>query len=192
MNSPIETISGSPLNQEQASYLDGFFSGLRQQGVRFTDVALDPTQAQPQATAFDDLSKEEQLKSRTDLNNTFKLVQSVSASNKVPDAEETFLLKWHGLFHLAPKQDGFMCRLRIPGGYVHDFQLRELARISKELTSGYIQITTRANFQIRVIPLEQASNVLHRIQSVGLHSKGAGADNIRNITASPCAGVDPE
>ena len=77
-----------------------------------------------------------------------------------------------------------MCRLRIPGGYIKAFQMRELAALSREMSSGYLQITTRANIQLRVIPLEHAAEVLQRIQSVGLHTKGAGADNIRNITAS--------
>ncbi len=54
-----------------------------------------------------------------------------------------------------------------------------------------MQITTRANFQIRLIAPKDAPEVLRRIQSVGLHTRGAGADNIRNITANPTAGIDP-
>ncbi|HMC28754.1 MAG TPA: NirA family protein, partial [Verrucomicrobiae bacterium] len=61
----------------------------------------------------------------------------------------------------------------------------------KELTSGYVQITTRANFQLRLIKPRDAPEVLRRIQSVGLHTRGAGADNIRNLTANPTAGIDP-
>src|SRR4030095_1096034 len=52
-------------------------------------------------------------------------------------------------------------------------------------------ITTRANIQIRVIKPKDTPEVLRRIQSVGLHTRGAGADNVRNITASPTAGIDP-
>ena len=40
---------------------------------------------------------------------------------------------------------------RIPGGVVRSHQLRELAAIARDLTTGYIQITTRNNFQIRLI-----------------------------------------
>ena len=32
---------------------------------------------------------------------------------------------------------------------------------------------------------------MRRIQSVGLHTRGAGADNIRNLTANPTSGIDP-
>jgi ferredoxin-nitrite reductase len=187
----FEKIAGTDINAEQTSYLDGFFNGLAQQGVRFTDMEPDPTVSHSASQDTDSFCKEEKLKHKTDLNKTYQLVDKVSSTATDPDPEETFLLKWHGLFHLAPKQDGFMCRLRIPGGYVRDYQLRELAHISRDRTTGYIQLTTRANFQLRVIPLKHASEVLQRIQSVGLHSKGAGADNVRNITASPCAGLDP-
>ena len=192
MKPTIDKIAGTSINPEQTSYLDGFFNGLAQQGVRFTDTEPDPTMSSSDSLDIDSLCKEEQLKHKTDLNKTYQLVDKISTTETKPDVEETFLLKWHGLFHLAPKQDGFMCRLRIPGGYVRDYQLRELAHISREMTSGYIQLTTRANFQLRVIPLQHASEVLQRIQSVGLHTKGSGADNLRNITASPCAGLDPE
>ena len=84
-----------------------------------------------------------------------------------------------------------MARLRIPGGVLKTFQLRELARVAKELTTGYVQITTRANFQMRLIQPKDAPEVLRRIQGVGLHTRGAGADNIRNLTANPTAGIDP-
>ncbi|RYD71622.1 MAG: NirA family protein, partial [Verrucomicrobiaceae bacterium] len=62
---------------------------------------------------------------------------------------------------------------------------------AQDLTTGYVQITTRANFQIRLIQPKDTPEVLRRIQAVGLHTRGAGADNIRNITANPTAGVDP-
>ncbi len=88
-------------------------------------------------------------------------------------------------------KDAFMARLRIPGGVVTTFQLRELARIAQELTSGYVQITTRANFQMRLIQPKDAPEFLRRIQGVGLHTRGAGADNIRNLTMNPTAGIDP-
>ena len=192
MKNPIQSIAGSSINSEQVSYLDGYFKGLNEQGFRFNEVSPDPTISGGSSRVdVEDLCKEEQLKQKVDLNNTYHLLHSISESGKSPDTEETFLLKWHGLFYLNHQQDGFMCRLRIPGGYLKDFQLRELADISREMTSGYIQVTTRANFQLRVIPVENAPELMRRIQAVGLHTKGSGADNIRNITASPCAGYDP-
>jgi len=82
-------------------------------------------------------------------------------------------------------------RLRIPGGQLRTFQLRELANVAKELTTGYVQITTRANLQMRLIQPKDTPALVQRIQHVGLHTRGAGADNIRNLTANPTAGIDP-
>src|SRR4029077_13178429 len=76
-------------------------------------------------------------------------------------------------------------------GLLKTFQLRELVNIAKDLTSGYVQITTRANLQLRLIQPKDAPEVLRCIQSVGLHTRGAGADNIRNLTANPTSGIDP-
>ena len=53
-----------------------------------------------------------------------------------------------------------MARLRIPGGCLKSFQLRELANIARDLTTGYVQITTRANLQIRLIAPKDAPEVL--------------------------------
>src|SRR5258708_25655093 len=84
-----------------------------------------------------------------------------------------------------------MARLRIPGGVLKSYQLRELALIAQELTTGYVQITTRANLQLRLIQPKDAAEVLRRVQSVGLHTLGAGADNIRNLTINPTTDIDP-
>jgi len=102
-----------------------------------------------------------------------------------------FRFKWHGLFHLTPVHGAYMARLRIPGGWLRSFQFRELAAIAEELSSGYVQITTRYNLQIRLIPANNAPELLRRIEAIGLHTRGAGADNVRNLTANPTAGVDP-
>jgi ferredoxin-nitrite reductase len=84
-----------------------------------------------------------------------------------------------------------MARLRIPAGQVQSYQLREIAEAAQKLTTGYIQITTRANFQVRIIQPQDAPEFLRRIQRVGLHTRGSGADNVRNLTANPTAGIDP-
>jgi ferredoxin-nitrite reductase len=46
-------------------------------------------------------------------------------------------------------------------------------------------VTTRANLQIREIEPKHAVEVVEGIESLGLWSRGAGADNIRNVTGTP-------
>ena len=174
---------------EQKRYLEGFFAGVAAGGVSFNDLATAP--AAPPGPALDDLTKEERIKRELYPFDAIEQLVMDARWNSKPDAESVFRYKWNGLFWLNPVKDGYMCRLRIPGGVVKSYQLREIAAIASELTTGYIQITTRNNFQIRLIEPKNCPEVLRRIQGCGLHSKGAGADNIRNITMNPCAGYDP-
>src|SRR6185295_2120146 len=69
-------------------------------------------------------------------------------------------------------------------------QLKGLADIAEEWGGGYADITTRSNIQIREIQPRNIIKVLTRLQELGLTARGSGVDNIRNITASPTAGID--
>ena len=186
---PVQHLNGNPLSNEQKEYLTGFFAGIAARGFRFTDVGPAPA-ARPEPNASD-LIFEERVKRELHPLDAYPRLLENAAHNQTPDKDDAFRFKWHGLFHLAPNKDAFMARLRIPGGVLNSFQLREIARVAKELATGYVQITTRANLQLRLIQPREAPEVLRRIQSVGLHTRGAGADNIRNLTASPTAGIDP-
>lgn len=187
---PISNIKGEPLNGEQREYLDGFFTGLANRGVSFADVLPNPAAASSQRELPVDLIAEERIKRELHGLDSYPRLLEHAAANKAPDKEDLFRFKWHGLFFLSPNKEAFMARLRIPGGQLKSFQLREIARTAQELTTGYMQITTRSNLQIRLIEPKDAPEVLRRIQSVGLHTRGTGADNIRNLTANPTAGVD--
>jgi len=178
-----EPIKSAGFTPEQREYLSGLFAGVSARGQEFSDVEPAPTHK--------DLIFEERVKRELHPLDAYEQIVENAINNKAPDKEDIFRFKWNGLFFLTPVKDAFMARLRIPGGVVTTFQLRELARVAQELTSGYVQITTRANFQMRLIQPKDAPEFLRRIQSVGLHTRGAGADNIRNLTANPTAGIDP-
>ncbi|MEQ1852430.1 MAG: NirA family protein [Chthoniobacteraceae bacterium] len=173
---------------DQKEYLTGLFAGIAARGVGFGDVAPNP--AADGKPAPDDLIFEERVKRELHPLDAYQQLLDNAATNKAPDKEDTFRFKWNGLFFLTPVKDAFMARLRIPGGVLKTFQLRELAHIARDLTTGYVQITTRANLQMRLIAPKDTLELLRRVQSVGLHTRGAGADNIRNLTANPTAGVD--
>jgi ferredoxin-nitrite reductase len=186
---PLDNIKGEPLTSAQRDYLEGFFAGLAARGLRFSDVEPTPPAAKPAST--EDLIFEERVKRELHPLDAYPHLLENAALNRAPDKEGVFRFKWNGLFYLTPNKEAFMARLRIPGGLLKTYQLREIAAVAKELTTGYVQITTRANFQIRLIQPKDAPEVLRRIQNVGLHTRGAGADNIRNLTANPTAGIDP-
>jgi ferredoxin-nitrite reductase len=186
---PIRAIDGDPLTPEQSNYLHGFFAGVAARGLRFSDV--EPAPQPVQQVSFDDLIFEERVKKERHPLDAYEQLLDNAAANKTPEKEDIFRFKWNGLFFLTPTKEAFMARLRIPGGQLRTFQLREVAHVAQQLTTGYVQITTRANLQIRLIQPKDAPEVLRRVESVGLHTRGSGADNIRNLTANPTAGIDP-
>jgi ferredoxin-nitrite reductase len=64
--------------------------------------------------------------------------------------------------------------------------------MAQDWGSGRADLTTRSNLQIREFQPKDIVRVLDRVQSLGMTSRGSGADNIRNITASPTTGLDPQ
>jgi ferredoxin-nitrite reductase len=115
-----------------------------------------------------------------------------AAAGRFPKGTDIFLHKIHGLFYVAPNQDVFMLRLRLPGGILSSYQARGLCSLAEFYGGGYLHVTTRANLQIREIGAAHPIAVLEAIQELGLTSRGAGADNIRNLTGGPSAGIDPQ
>ena len=67
-----------------------------------------------------------------------------------------------------------------------------LADLAERYGGGYSHVTTRANLQIREIEPKNAVAMVEAIQDLGLCSRGSGADNIRNVTGTPTAGIDPQ
>ena len=192
MTLPFQQISGQPLNAEQTAYLEGLFAGLRNRGLGFADLAPAPTAPLPSVTPdLSELTDQERIKRELHPLDAYSLLLQHAASDQAPDPDNAFRFKWQGLFYMSPMKEGYMARLRIPGGQLTSAQLREIAAITEGLTTGYLQITTRSNLQVRHIRFQDATEFLRRIQAIGLHTRGAGADNIRNLTCDPTSGVDP-
>ncbi len=196
-------MSEQPFSPEQQEYLKGFMSGVEARrgalGLPLAPAEPAPDPADPQRAAQDatiaaggKLTPEEDAKRRKHPLDRWDEIAATAAAGKFPRGTDVFLTKYHGLFHVAPAQDSFMCRLRIPGGILNAHQLHGIADIATELAGGYADITTRANFQLREIPAEAAPELLIRLNELGLTARGSGADNVRNITGSPTAGIDPQ
>jgi ferredoxin-nitrite reductase len=119
-------------------------------------------------------------------------LEDQAASDEFPKPPDNFRWRFFGLFYVAPAQDSYMCRLRIPNGIVTHAQFAGLADIADRYAGGYAHVTTRANLQIREIAASNATHVLEQILDLGLCSRGAGADNIRNVTGDATAGIDAQ
>lgn len=97
-----------------------------------------------------------------------------------------------GLFYATPATDGILSRVRIPGGIISSQQCRAIADIAEQHGGGYIDVTNRANLQVREIRTGINTEVLKYLQKMRLGSDNTVVDQIRNIMTSPTAGIDPQ
>ena len=108
-------------------------------------------------------------------------------------------LKWLGFFHRPVTPGKFMLRMRTPNGIVTSGQMRVLAEIVQRFCQGSgfqeqgnADITTRQNFQLRGMRIEDIPEIFDRLLKAGLTSVQSGMDNVRNLTGSPVAGIDAD
>jgi len=192
-----------PFDIEQQEYLKGFMAGVDAKRGGLGMAAAPPTSAGDLQHAAQDrvvaaggkLVPEEEAKRKKHPLDRMDEISALAAEGKFPRGTDVFLTKFHGLFFVAPAQNSFMCRLRMPGGILNAHQFRgiaDIADIADEMAGGYADITTRANLQLREISAGAAPELRVRLGELGLTSKGSGADNVRNVTGSPTAGIDPQ
>ena len=143
-------------------------------------------------TPVDDLCKEELIKYEQHGLDSWDTMMKNAADDIFPDSDDMFRYKFYGMFHVKPAQDSFMVRCRMPGGVLNSHQFRGMAEIATDWGGGYADVTTRGNFQVREIMPRNVVNVLQKLSDIGLTSKGAGADNVRNVTATPTSGFDKQ
>jgi ferredoxin-nitrite reductase len=194
-------------DDQQKQWLQGFVSGIEARKAadklsnRPSGAAASPTvgpdalqyAAQDRTVAAGGkLVAEETAKRAKHPLDRWDEVVARAEAGQFPKGIDVFLTKYQGLFYVAPAQDSFMCRLRIPNGIVNAWQFRGLADAAEAFGGGYTDVTTRANLQIREIGAGNAVDLLAAIQALGLTSRGSGADNIRNITGGATAGIDPQ
>jgi ferredoxin-nitrite reductase len=197
----------SDFDDQQKQWLQGFVSGIeaRKAADKLSGRTMGPTAAEPigpdalQYAAQDRavaaggklVAEETAKRTRHPLDRWDEVVGRAQAG-QFPKGVDVLLTKYHGLFHVAPAQNSYMCRLRIPNGILNAWQMRGLADAADSYGGGYADLTTRANLQIREIAAEHGVDLLLAVQDLGLTARGSGADNIRNITGSPTAGIDPQ
>jgi ferredoxin-nitrite reductase len=198
----------SDFSSEQKRYLEGFVSGVQ---AGRTAEGLKPlggtaagggepagpdaphiTAQQAQEAAGKKLADQETWKREEHPFDAYARLKAQARDGTYPKPPDNFRWRYHGLFYVAPAQNSYMCRLRIPNGILKSTQLAGIADTASSWGGGYAHVTTRANLQIREITAANTTNVLEAIQDLGLCSRGSGADNIRNVTGTPTAGIDPQ
>ena len=84
-----------------------------------------------------------------------------------------------------------MIRIRIPFGGMTANQLRQVADIADTYATGVGHVTTRQDFQLHFVPLSQVGTIMRKLAEVGLTTREACANTVRNVTACALAGVCP-
>jgi precorrin-3B synthase len=96
-----------------------------------------------------------------------------------------------GVLHAIPARDGLLVRVRLPGGLLAPHQLRVLADLACAVGDGTLEITSRANLQLRAIRDRDLEHLVEKIIGAGLLPSPLH-DRVRNIVTSPIAGLDVE
>lgn len=85
-----------------------------------------------------------------------------------------------------------MVRIKIPYGKLTTRQLRRIADISVEYGSGNLHATTRQDIQIHYVSLDRTPELWAKLEQDDITLREACGNTVRNITASPKAGIDPQ
>jgi len=209
---PAGEAATGDFEPEQKRYLEGFAAGLQiaraAKGLAgsatgpaaVATAAPEPVgpdaaalKAQDRVlTAGGKLSDPEKFKREQHPFDTYERLKAHAAKNEYPKPPDNFRWRFFGLFYVAPNQNSYMCRLRMPNGILKAAQFAGVADLAGRYGGGYAHVTTRANLQVREIEAKNAVAMIEAVQDLGLCSRGSGADNIRNVTGTPTAGIDPQ
>ena len=194
------------LTDEQKRYLEGFVSGAQASRIAaglkpISGIAGKTEPSGPDAdhlkamarteAAGKKLADQEKWKRDDHPLDAYTRMKREAEAGTHPKPPDNFRWRFHGLFYVAPTQDSFMCRVRIANGILSHWQFRAVADLATRYGGGYAHVTTRAGLQFREVKPEHGPAVVEGLADIGLISRGSGADNIRNVTGSATAGIDP-
>src|SRR5258705_254106 len=191
----IETLSVD-FTDEQKRYLEGFATGLQVSragralgGESAGKASTEPNgpdaahfKAQDKVIASGKkLADQEKFKREEHPFDAYPRLKQQALANAAPSTADNFRWRYYGLFYVAPTQDSYMCRLRIPNGILKHWQLAGMADLAERYCGPFCHVTTRANLQVREIPPKHTVALIEGIQDLGLCSRGSGADAIVRV-----------
>lgn len=95
----------------------------------------------------------------------------------------------HGTYGSRLHMDYSMIRIKIPGGEITPEQLEKIADLSEAFSIGSAHVSTRQNIQLHWVQLEDVSEVMKGLVDVGLTTREACGNTVRNVICSHFAGV---
>ncbi len=82
-----------------------------------------------------------------------------------------------------------MQRIKIPFGGMTPEQMIVMAELAEEYSDSICHITTRQDIQLHFIHIDDCPDIFRRLAAVGITSREACGNSVRNVTACPLAGV---
>ena len=98
----------------------------------------------------------------------------------------------HGAYGTRLSSDYAMVRIKLPAGEVYPQQIEKIAQLSEQYSIGSAHFSTRENIQLHWVILEDVSEIFRGLAEVGLTSREACGNSVRNVMCSPLSGVCPD
>lgn len=134
---------------------------------------------------LEDINNPVVAKDILDLGNKIRLFRE----GKMDDDKFRSIRLLRGIY--GQRQPGVqMVRIKLPFGRVNTTQIRRIADISDEYASGNLHATTRQDIQIHFVSLDKTPELWTKLEEDGVTIREACGNTVRNVTASPTAGID--
>ena len=117
--------------------------------------------------------------------NTVKLYRQ----GKYDDASFRRFRLQHGAYGTRMTSDYAMVRIKLPAGEIYPNQLEKISQLSEQFSIGSAHFSTRENIQLHWVVLEDVSEIFRGLAEVGLTSREACGNSVRNVMCSPLSGV---
>ena len=121
------------------------------------------------------------------------LIEKLKREEIHPERFKSYRLNF-GTYGVRGHSEGtHMQRIKVPGGFITSDQLKKVAELTRKYAgSGVAHLTTRQDIQLHYIKLENIPSLLRGLAEVGMTTREACGNTVRNITASPITGICPD
>src|SRR6266851_2704287 len=136
------------------------------------------------------ISREIDPAAKADIEKFERMLARYLAGEMEEDPFRVFRLN-NGIYGQRQGGHNQMVRIKVPYGSLSAEQLEMLAHMSETYSRGWGHITTRQNIQFHFVELERVPELLRDVASVGLTTREACGDTVRNVTGCHLAGACP-
>lgn len=133
------------------------------------------------------LNKIEKLKQTKDVFEAWEKLEYYAQNgyDSIPDEDKSYFLKCFGIYDRPKTPKQFMLKLRIPAGHLNAKQARVIGECAQEFAQDYLDLTTRAQCELRYLDIQNIPTILKRLEAVGINAHQTGVDNVRGIMGDP-------